>query len=103
MTNHPSREEIASILGNILLQALRRDPSKIKPECRIFDDLGAESLDILDVRFRIERTFGFKIEQDEIARYVGEGLTNQQIRDKFTVQSLVDFIEHRLTQSAQLA
>lgn len=41
--------------------ALELDPDEVAWEARVLDDLGAESLDLLDVVFRLERAFGIQI------------------------------------------
>jgi acyl carrier protein len=78
--------------------ALRIDAAKIKAESRFFLDLGAESIDILDIRFRVEQAFGFKIDQDALMQSLGEGLSALQIQEKLTVASLVAYIRERLSQ-----
>ena len=95
MTNH-SNEKIRSELQKILVDALRVDPTEITLDARIFGDLEAESIDILDIQFQIERTFGLIIDQNELIANLGEGLSVREIDDKLTVQWCLDFIERRL-------
>ncbi len=95
--SYPSTEnEIFATLSNIIVEALRVDAARIHPETKIFLDLGAESIDIVDIRFRIEHAFGFKINQDEMIRSLGEGLSAEQIQEKFTVGSLANYVKKRL-------
>jgi acyl carrier protein len=96
--SHPTNQEILSTLYNIIVEALRVDPAKINPAARLFDDLGAESIDLLDIRFRVEHAFGFKIEPDDIIRSLGERLNANQIREQLTVESVVAYIRQRLLQ-----
>ena len=95
MTNH-SNEKIRSELQKILVDALRVDPTEITLDARIFGDLEAESIDILDIQFQIERTFGLILDQNELIANLGEGLSVREIDDKLTVQWCLDFIERRL-------
>ena len=95
MTNH-SNEKIRSELQKILVDALRVDPAGITLDARIFGDLEAESIDILDIQFQIERTFGLILDQNELIANLGEGLSVREIDDKLTVQWCLDFIERRL-------
>jgi acyl carrier protein len=92
-----SEEEIAAKLAILTKEALRIDVSRITGDSRIFDDLGAESLDLLDIRFRIEREFGFEIDQGEMLKSLGESLTDAEIRERLTVRSLVRYIHGRLS------
>jgi acyl carrier protein len=96
-----SKESIDSELVSIISYALRLSPDKIRPESRLFNDLKAESLDILDVRFSIEQRFGLKIADHEFAEIIGKGLSSTEFLEKFTVGSITDFIENKLkTQNA---
>jgi acyl carrier protein len=103
LSNHSINAEIFPTLSTIIVEALRIDPAKITMAARLFDDLGAESIDLLDIRFRLEHAFGFKIEQEEIIRNLGEELSAGQIREKLTVGSLTEYISNRLQQPAKAA
>ncbi|MDH5356546.1 MAG: phosphopantetheine-binding protein [Gammaproteobacteria bacterium] len=94
-----NKEHILSELQNILVEALRVDPKEITPEARIFSDLGAESIDILDIQFQIERSFGLKLDQNELIENLGEDLSAHEIDEKLTVQWCLGYIE-RLLQDA---
>ncbi len=61
-----SRDEIYEKVKGVLVDALGVDEDEIKPEAVIRDDLGAESIDFLDIMFRLEKTFGIKIPKGEL-------------------------------------
>jgi len=44
-----------------VVEALGVDEEEVTPSAVLFDDLGAESLDLLDIVFRLEKEFGIKI------------------------------------------
>src|SRR6266481_7115363 len=52
------------------------DPGKITPSASLIDDLGAESLDFLDLVFRLETDFKVKIPRDGIRVMAQEGLAD---------------------------
>ena len=52
----------------ILTEALDREPGETRLDHSLIDDLEAESIDFLDIQFRLERAFGLKIPDDEIWR-----------------------------------
>ncbi len=54
-------QEIFEKVKDAIVDALGVDDDEVKPESSLFDDLGAESLDLLDIVFRLEKTFGIKI------------------------------------------
>jgi acyl carrier protein len=98
MIENHSDEKIFSKIQDIIAQALRVDVSRIELEARIFTDLEAESIDILDIRFRIEQAFGFKISDDDVLLHIGEDLSAEEIQEQFTVESLVEYVKERLTE-----
>src|SRR5213593_2310312 len=62
----PSQEEIYSKVSATLVEALNVDEEEIKPTSTLQGDLGAESIDFLDIVFRLEREFGIKIPRGEL-------------------------------------
>src|SRR4051812_33698433 len=62
----PSQEEIYTKVSATLVEALNVDEDEIKPESTLQGDLGAESIDFLDIVFRLEREFGIKIPRGEL-------------------------------------
>ncbi len=61
-----TREEIYAKVSATLVDALNVDEEDIKPEATLQGDLGAESIDFLDIVFRLEREFGIKIPRGEL-------------------------------------
>ncbi|MCR4568772.1 MAG: acyl carrier protein [Bacteroidales bacterium] len=53
----------------ILAKQLRQAPEKITPESRIMKDLGADSLDILQLLMRIEDQYGIVIPDQALAKF----------------------------------
>ena len=49
-------------------EALGLDEDEVEPDSQVSEDLGAESLDFLDIAFRLERAFGVKVPRGEIQR-----------------------------------
>jgi len=62
----PSQEEIYAKVSATLVEALNVDEEEIKPTATLQGDLGAESIDFLDIVFRLEREFGIKIPRGEL-------------------------------------
>jgi acyl carrier protein len=61
-----SRDDIFEKIQEVLDDALGVDEDEVTPEAILTADLGAESIDFLDIVFRIEKTFDFKISQGEL-------------------------------------
>ncbi len=62
----PSQEEIFQKVSATLVEALNVEEDEIKPTATLQGDLGAESIDFLDIVFRLEREFGIKIPRNEL-------------------------------------
>jgi acyl carrier protein len=60
------RSEVFEKVRDVLVDALAVDEDEVTPEATITGDLGAESIDILDISFKLEQEFGFKIGQGEL-------------------------------------
>lgn len=69
-----NREQIFTGVKNVLGQVLDLEPEPIRWEDRIIEDLGADSLDLLDLVFHLEQHFGIKIKPGEIERRARERL-----------------------------
>ena len=54
-------QKIYEGIKEAIVEALGVEPEEVEENSALFDDLGAESLDLLDIVFRIEKTFGIKI------------------------------------------
>jgi acyl carrier protein len=59
-------EEIHGKVVKVLVEALNVDEDEITPAASLQGDLGAESIDFLDIVFRLEREFGIKIPRGEL-------------------------------------
>jgi len=62
----PSQDEIFQKVSATLVEALNVDEEEIKPTSTLQGDLGAESIDFLDIVFRLEREFAIKIPRNEL-------------------------------------
>lgn len=61
-----NRDDIFKKIQGVLVEALGVDDDEVTPEASLAADLGAESIDFLDIVFQLEQAFGFKIEQGEL-------------------------------------
>lgn len=61
-----TRDEILEKVKEVLVDALGVDDEDVKPDSKLRDDLGAESIDFLDIVFRLEKAFGIKIPRGEM-------------------------------------
>lgn len=61
-----SREDIFDKVKQTLIDALSVDEDEVTESAKLTTDLGAESIDFLDIVFRLEKAFSIKIPQDEL-------------------------------------
>lgn len=61
-----TKEEVFSKVRETLVDALGVDHSEVTEDATLTGDLGAESIDYLDIVFRLEKSFGIKVPQDEL-------------------------------------
>ncbi len=59
-------EAICGKVAKVLVEALNVDEDEVTPTATLQGDLGAESIDFLDIVFRLEREFGIKIPRGEL-------------------------------------
>lgn len=84
-----SRDQILEQVQEVLVDALGVDDDEATPEATLMGDLGAESIDFLDIVFRLEKQFDIKIPREEL--FPAETLMNNQelVKDgKLTDQGL---------------
>jgi acyl carrier protein len=61
-----NEEQILAMVRTTLVDALSVDDEQVTPTARLKADLGAESIDFLDIVFRLERQFGIQIPREEL-------------------------------------
>ena len=76
------QDEALSITQEAVVGALGLDDDEATPESTLLDDLGAESIDLLDMLFRIERKTGTKIQASDLADYVQGGIPDEEFGDE---------------------
>ena len=69
-----SRDEIFNEVKEVLIDALGLDDDEVSESATLMGDLGAESIDFLDIVFRLEKSFGIKIPREEL--FPAESLMN---------------------------
>ena len=80
-----NRSEIEEKVNAFLVEELEIDEEKLKPEARLKEDLGIDSLDFVDIVVLVDREFGFRIIPEELASVV-------------TLQDFCDYIERKVNQ-----
>jgi acyl carrier protein len=77
-----SRDDIFGTVQTAVVDALGVDEDEVTPEATLLDELGAESIDLLDILFRLERKLGVKIQAADLAAYVQGGIADDDFGDE---------------------
>jgi len=95
-------DEIYGRIKEELVDALGVDDDEVTPEATVMGDLGAESIDFLDIIFRLEKAFDIKVPREELYpdnllnndEYVSDGKVTQAGMDQLKAgMPHVDFSE----------
>ena len=98
-----TKDEIFSKVQEALVDALGVEDEEVTPEATLQGDLDAESIDFLDIVFRLEKAFDIKIERGELfpediltsTEYVEEGRVNSagivKLRERMPFADLSKF------------
>jgi acyl carrier protein len=67
-----TEQKVIEELKKAIVETLRADENSIQPESSFIRDLGAESLDFLDINYRLEQTFGIKMARHFVLEHIEE-------------------------------
>lgn len=73
-------DEILGTVRSAVAEVLGREESEVQPNSSLMNDLNAESLDFLDLLFRLESAFGIKIPRGGIQRATQGSLTDAEFQ-----------------------
>jgi len=107
----PTEDEIFDKVREALVDALGVDDDEVTAEATLQGDLDAESIDFLDIVFRLEKSFDIKIERGELfpediltdAEYVQDGKVNDagilKLRERMPFADLSKFEAEPIVQN----
>ncbi|TLS47341.1 acyl carrier protein [Streptomyces montanus] len=70
--------ELSGIVQEAIAEALGLDTEEVVPDATLLGDLDAESIDLLDILFRIERTSGVKIKMADLTEIIQGGIPDEE-------------------------
>jgi acyl carrier protein len=106
----PTKEEVFEKIRTALVDALGVDEEDVTPEATLVGDLGAESIDFLDIVFRLEKAFKISIPRGELfpediltnAEYIQDGKMTEsgvaELRKRMPFADLSHFAENPVVQ-----
>ena len=75
-------DEVFEAVQAAISGALGVDEDDVTPEATLMGDLGAESIDLLDVLYRLERRLKVKIQASDLAAHVQGGIPDEEFGDE---------------------
>ncbi len=106
----PTKDEIFEKIQVALVDALGVDDDEVTPEATLVGDLGSESIDFLDIVFRLEKSFDIKIPRGELfpediltsSEYVQDGKVTEnglaELRNRMPFANLDAFAKNPVVQ-----
>jgi acyl carrier protein len=106
----PTKDEIYDKIKSALVEALGVEDDEVTPEATLVGDLGAESIDFLDIVFRLEKAFAIKIPRGELfpedvltdPKYVQDGRVTDlgvaELRKRMPFANLDEFAKNPVVQ-----
>ena len=75
-------QDYLAAVQDAVANALGVDDDEAAPDATLMEDLGAESIDLLDILFRIERSTGVKVQASDIGEYIQGGIPDDEFGDE---------------------
>ena len=91
----PTKEEVLEKVKEALVDALGVEDDEVTPDATMVGDLGAESIDFLDIVFRLEKAFEIEIPRSEL--FPEDILTNSEyVQDGRVTQAGIEQLKQRM-------
>lgn len=107
-------EEVFAKVQETLVDALGVDDDEVTPQATLIGDLGAESIDFLDIVFRLEKNFDVKIPRGELfpeglasadSGYIQDGVVTEkgisELRDRMPHADIDKFAQDPKVENIQ--
>lgn len=107
----PTKEDVFAGVREALVEALAVDDDEVTLDATLVNDLGAESIDLLDIVYRLEKAFSIKIDRGELipedllndTEYVVEGKLTakglEELKKRMPAANLGEFEQNPMVQN----
>jgi acyl carrier protein len=89
MTQSTVSAELLDLVREAVADALGLDEEEVTPDATIVSDLGAESIDLLDILFRIERKSGVKVQAGDLGDAIQGDIPDEEFGDESEIVTAV--------------
>ncbi len=73
-------DDVVARVSKRVAEVLALSPSQVKPESRLMTDLGADSLDLVELMFLLEQEFGIRLRREDLSLSAQLGLPEEELR-----------------------
>ena len=87
-----SKNELMENIQKVIKDVLNNQSIVIKAESRLIDDLGLESIDLLDISSELENVIGKEIDFKDVAEFAKKNTGNLDLKS-ITISHLIQYIE----------
>jgi acyl carrier protein len=87
-TSPAAANAVARKVCELVAKSLARDPAEVKLSACLMEDLGAESLDFLDIVFELERAFNIQITRGEMERAARGDMSEEEFAPNGTISEV---------------
>jgi len=97
-----TKEEVAAKITAIIANTIGVAPAELDPRDSLVDKYGLESLDVLDISFRLNKEFGVKLYRGDLLRQASGALGDlAMLEDGKLTAAAVDFLKARMSEHAE--
>lgn len=82
-----AEQDVIEKVYTVMVDEFEIDPDQLNAEAKLYDDLGLDSLDYVDLIIALEKTFDFKIDRQ---------IDEEELRAIRTLQDIYDFIMKKI-------
>jgi acyl carrier protein len=98
-----SGEALEALVRRVVAETLVVDADRVQPDTALIAGLGAESIDFLDLMFRLEEELGVVVPFDRWSRYLAIRFPAQPVEQSITASVVREFAETVLREAATSA
>jgi acyl carrier protein len=80
MDRSGTEDEVVERVARRVAEVLALSPEEVKPGSRLMTDLGADSLDLVELMFLLEQEFGIRLTREDLSLSAQLGLPEEQLR-----------------------
>ncbi len=73
-------DDVVARVGRRVAEVLALSPAEVKAESRLMTDLGADSLDLVELMFLLEQEFGIRLTREDLSLSAQLGLPEEELR-----------------------